>query len=352
MTFKSRVQQFWEWFAQNSERLHAVVSAGESSTIAAEVSAKVEDLGPGFAWVFGRGETKGQESFTLSGEGVLHKQLLTQYWLTLAPELPQWTFYSARQPGSIEGICMDIGERRFDPMEFWLTPHVDLENEQIDLVIWHPLFTELEEKERWMPVFLFLDEALGEFGTDKWIGEMKLNDQRLSDAMPLKELLPYVAKVSEEKGWKKYDPGEEVVLFRMKEPHNRFRRADTITWGTACPALVKEFFEADGELEDPLAGTGAHYIYVAFNIGFLPRGEEAAARGAIEDALDEALRSAGSGRLLGGGFGARSAYIDLLIFDGTASLDIVQKVLPERQVPAGSTIEYFAHERRGHRLVI
>jgi hypothetical protein len=203
-----------------------------------------------------------------------------------------------------------------------------------------------------MPVFLFLDEVLGEFGTEQWIGEIKLHDQRLSDAIPLKELLSFVKGVGAEKGWKKYDPGEEVVLFRMKEPHNRFRRGDMMTWGTACPALVEEYIEAEGKLEDPLAGTGADYIYVAFDKSFLPRGQEVHARGAIEDALDQALRGASSGRLLGGGFGQASAYIDLLIFDGAASLDIVRKVLREKQVPAGSTIEYFAHERRGHRMVI
>jgi hypothetical protein len=135
VTFKSRVQRFWDWFAQESDRLHAAVSTGKSSTVASEVSAKVDELGPGFAWVFGPGETKAHESFTLSGEGVRHKQLLAQYWLTQAPQLPQWTFHSARQPGSIEGTCMEIGDRRFDPMEFWLTPTVDSEAEKIDLVI-------------------------------------------------------------------------------------------------------------------------------------------------------------------------------------------------------------------------
>jgi hypothetical protein len=352
LTFKSRVERFWVWFSAEAPRLYAAASTGKSPTLAAEVSAKIDELGPGFAWVFGRGDVAGTESFTLSGEGVLHKQLLAQFWLSQAPRLPQWVFYSARQPGSFEGVCMDIGDRKFDPMEFWLTPAVDTEAEKIDLVIWHPLFAELGERERWTPVFLFLDEVLGEFGTQQWIGEIKLHDRRLNDAIPLKELLAFVKGVAVEKGWKKHDPGEEVVLFRMTEPHDRFPRADILTCATACPDLLKDFVEAEGRLDDPLAGTGAHYVYVAFATDFLPKGQEASARGVIEDALDEALRSLASGRLIGGAFGRRFSYIDLLIFDGAFSIQTITDVLKEHQLPVGSSIEYFAQERRGHRIVV
>ena len=76
------------------------------------------------------------------------------------------------------------------------------------------------------------------------------------------------------------------------------------------------------------------------------------ARGEMEEVLDEALKTSVSGRLLGGAWGTTNAYIDLLLFDGPASLEIVQQVLREKSVPAGSTINYFAKEKWGYRIVL
>ncbi len=326
-TFKTRVQRFWEWYAQVSPRFYQVIEAGKCPTLAEEVSAKVDELIPGFAWVFGPGADGQGHSFTLSGEGNLHRQLLAIYWLAHAPSLRGWTFYAARQPGSIRGQRMEIGGRKFDPLEFWVTPFVALDEKKVD-------------------------EALGEYGTQQWIGQIKLNPQRLADSIPLEELPEFLRRVEAERGWKKLPPGESGVLYRCEEPHGRFLRGDIAIGSTMHPRLINEYLEAEGEMEDPLSGTGADYVFVAFDARILPAGAEATARGEIEDRLDQALKASASGRLLGGGWGTTNAYIDLLLFDGPASLEIVQQVLREKSVPAGSTINYFAKEKRGHRIVL
>ena len=351
-TFKTRVQRFWEWYAQVSPRFYQVIEAGKCPTLAKEVSAKVDELIPGFAWVFGPGADGQGHSFTLSGEGNLHRQLLAIYWLAHAPSLPGWTFYAARQPGSIRGQRMEIGGRKFDPLEFWVTPFVALDEKKVDITVWHPLFDSMEERERWTVWFLFLDEALGEYGTQQWIGQIKLNPERLADSIPLEELPEFLRRAEAERGWKKLLPGESGVVYRCEEPHGRFLRGDIAIGSTMHPGLINEYLEAEGEMEDPLSGTGADYVFVAFDARILPAGAEATARGEIEDGLDQALKASASGRLLGGGWGTTNAYIDLLLFDGPASLKIVQQVLREKSVPAGSTINYFAKEKRGHRIVL
>jgi hypothetical protein len=118
------------------------------------------------------------------------------------------------------------------------------------------------------------------------------------------------------------------------------------------PRLINEYLRAEGELKDPLAGTGADYVFVAFDGRGAPPGDQSGARGKIEDALDQALRACASGRLLGGASGTSRAYVDLLLFDGAASLEIVRQVLQEQPLPAGSSLNYFAKEKRGHRFVI
>jgi hypothetical protein len=203
----------------------------------------------------------------------------------------------------------------------------------------------------WGILFLFLDEVLGEYGTQQWIGEIKLNDGKLAEAMPLQELGDFLKKVETDTGWTKFPPGEAWVLY-SQEPHDRFPRGDIVVGRTVHPELVNKYLAAEARLEDPLAGTGADYVFISFDVSILPEGQESEARGAIEDSLDLALGSAASGRVIGGAHGARFAYVDLLVFDGEASLDIIQQVLREKNVPAGSSIDFFAKEKEENRIVL
>ncbi len=80
-TFKSRVQEFWRWFAEAASRYSETIAAVACATLTTEISAKVNALADGLAWEFGPGAGGGGHSLTLSGEGNLHRQMLTIYWL-------------------------------------------------------------------------------------------------------------------------------------------------------------------------------------------------------------------------------------------------------------------------------
>jgi hypothetical protein len=64
------------------------------------------------------------------------------------------------------------------------------------------------------------------------------------------------------------------------------------------------------------------------------------------------LKSDSNGRLLGGAFGTQNAYIDLLFFDGGKSIETVRQVLKDQNLPSGTSINYFAKEKRGHKIVL
>jgi len=109
ITFKTRVELFWEWYAQVGPRFLETIEAGRCADLAGEVAGKVGELLPGFAWVFGPGANRVGHSFTLSGEGDFHRQLLTIHWQSQAPVLPGWTFYAARQAEGIAGKRIKFG---------------------------------------------------------------------------------------------------------------------------------------------------------------------------------------------------------------------------------------------------
>jgi hypothetical protein len=344
-TFKQCVEAFWAWYASVADRFYQEIEARRCAGLADEVSENVDKHLAHFAWVFGPGAAGKGHSFTLTAEANRHRQFLTQYWQGRAPKLPGWTFYPARQPGELGSIVLDGSQLRFDPIEIWLTPFLDDQDEEIDLTVWHPLFARMTEKQRWMVVFLFLDEALGEYGTQERIGELKLNNERLAQAIPLAELAGFVAQTENAKGWKRYIPGECGSTYRINDDESSYPRSDVFVGSSTNISLIREFIKANGQLPDPLAGTGADFIYVAFPATHLPKGEEVAVRGRIEDALGESLRSAASGRLIGGAMGRRNAYIDLLVFDGNKSLELVREVLLRERLPRGTTINFFAKEK-------
>src|SRR5579859_3884295 len=97
LTFKARVRDFWQWYSGVAPRFLKTIREGNCALLASEVSERTDRLYKGCAWVFGPG-INGGESLTLSGEGVLHRQLLIQFWGSQVPSLDGWTFYPARQP--------------------------------------------------------------------------------------------------------------------------------------------------------------------------------------------------------------------------------------------------------------
>jgi hypothetical protein len=351
-TFKARVDRFWQWYASVADRFYRTIEEKRVHELPDELSAKVNEVIEGFAWVFGPGE-EGGHSLTFSGEGSLHRQLLAAYWASRAPKLKGWTFYGARQPSpDVEGISLRVGDDSFDAKAVWLTPVVNSETERIDITAWHPLFPKLDERSRWTILFLLLDEALGEIGTQNWIGHIDINDQKLSGAIPLGELRAFTERVHAEHAWKKGGSGAHWSVYQLKEGPTDAPRGDIFVGSTSIMPLIRDFMEGGGQMKDPLAGTGADYVYIAFDISFLPKGGEADARGEIEDALSAVLGPAGSGQHIGGAMGRRLAYIDLLLFDGANSIALVLETLRRQGLPEGTSINYFAHEKRGHRVVL
>jgi hypothetical protein len=353
LTFKTRVAEFWRWFAKNADRFYATIEDKRCRDLQPEVTKQMNLLTPGGgAWVFGPGANDIGHSFTFTGEGNPDQQLLAAYWLSQAPSLPGWTFYSSKQRSTdIKGYKIRFNELEFDPLEFWLTAYVDEQEEQIDLVVWHPSFSKMEERARWMAIFLYLDEVLGELGTQSWIGEIKVSDDRLADAMPLTEFAAFVDRVVADHDWKLSTPGVMWHSYELKEIGSGPLRSDIIAGSTCLFPLIQSI--KDGHVDpDPLAKTGAEYVYIVLPKSALTPGQEVASRGIIEEALESAFEGKSAGRLLGGAIGRDHAYIDLLLWDGANSLKIVEEVLRKQGLGAGSSIEYFALSRAGERIAL
>ena len=328
ITFKQRVDKFWAWFTKHADRFYQTIEDGKCPDLGTEFQEACGSLLPGFAWNFGPGENGGH-SFTLSGEGDLNRQILTSFWLSRAPQLNGWTFYSAKQATeSLEGKRIDVADMSFSPEELIFVPRIDREEEKINLQLWHPNFKQSDDELKYTLAFLWLDESLGETGVQNWIGEITFKKPGLfSKGKPLTELAGYVNQLQAQEDWEKFPPDQTYSTYSMPEPSEAFPRADTIAGSTCNMRLIGEFLSTAGEMESPGKEVGADFAYLAIDPSVFPDGKQVEVRGEIEDTLNSTLESKASGRVFGGAFGFRAAYVDIVLFDGEESLKLVHGVM-------------------------
>lgn len=346
-TLKERVEGFWKWYSANAERFHATIQAKRCRDLTEETSEAVDKHLPGMAWVYGPGQGAGEESFTLSGEAILPKQFVAEYWLSRAPKLKDWIFHSSRQPSkrwSDFSIRLEAGHE-FKPEEFWLAPYVDTDAENIDVKVWHPSLHRLDHKTRMTALFLILDELLGEHGTQNWIGDINFSEEHLKTSIPIAELPELIQETQKEHGWKKYPAPETYSSYRLKPQDQPWPRSDTVAGTTRHFSLLRGFFEAEGPCDHPLPQLGVDYIFVSIKTSHFPKGAEVNGRGEIEDAIIEALEAEGAGISLGGATGSENCYMDFALYDGDRSLEMVKSVLRQHKVPRGTTIRFFTTDR-------
>ena len=341
-TFKTRTGQFWDWYAVEAEHLRGAINSGEAVAIGATVSARVHEFMPGFGWHFGPGAGSDEHSFTLTAEGDAHRQLLTRHWKSRAPTIPDWTFHAWTQPKrNIQHAMMRLGGREVMLGDYAVAPEVDDEGEIVHVEAWHPAAHEMGHEQATLFLFHALDGVLGELGTEQWLGGIEMVPERPDGSMPIGDLPRFLADLAAKTGWIKSEPGELEVGYKPPETDVSFRRSDTTIGRTRHMKLIEQHFGSADRIEDPFPGLGAAFVWADIGLIHFPKGDEVAARRHVEDALEGALGSAGSGFVLGSAFSRTRAYIDVLIYDGQAALDAIENVLRERNVARGARIEPF-----------
>ncbi len=356
-TYKQRVELFWQWFAESADELVLNIDHGQAdldldrtenlesapeakSEIAQTVNAVMDMWLPGFNYVFGSEAGKGY-SFTLSPNGDVDLRFLAEYWLSRAPKIENWRFYSSRQPGLDGDINIEIEGVNFPSADVRFGVEVDQEAEVIDVVVSHPNFVEDDDINSQV-AFIFLDEALGEIGTEMWIGKIELAGAESKTPIAIKSLATEVVSLASMHQWEKQTPDKTYTGYSVEKPGEGYPRSDTIAGATCHFKLVGEFMEHEGLLNsDPIAPYGARFVYLAIDSTDFDLEDEVQQRVNIEEQLNELLIERSSGRVLGGATGISHAYIDLLLVDGEASIDLVQQSMELQNLATRYRVEPF-----------
>jgi hypothetical protein len=340
-SLKQRIGSFWSWFSYNAERYTQCLCDGEYEGVHAEVAAAIEELLPTLAWSIDPSPTG--LVFTLSGEGNSYRQFITCEWLRRAPQIPGWTFSAARQPAvRIRDIKLQYsaGEDVFRPREFWVSPHTDVEQRRIHLTAWHPQAERLSAKIRSMGLMLMLDEVLGEFGTEGYIGSITFSDKELKQALPITELREHCAAVAAQEKWSLTAPTERYIPYHLssEEPREQAIRADILHGQSRCTRLVKEWMQHKGPIPHPLPSLGIDMVCVMIPAAHFPEEQRDAWSDEIARLMQEQLMSEHAGLHLGTAVGGLYVYVDFILHDSAQGHQILRHVLQELCLPADSCI--------------
>ena len=354
MTFKTKVQQFWQWYETIAGRLYESFETGGFMELHQEFSGKLSELMPDFAWVFGPGPADaGGHSFTLSAGGEPNHQFLTEYWQSQAPKLKGWTFYASRQPGNLSPDAgFEIGDRNYSFQDVFIATETDEENEKVDLLFFAQDLVDVEDDLKHHVMFLMLDEVLGEYGTGQWLGALEFTDSIPDNAKCILELRDVLHDLELQYGWEKIPPTEAASLYKVPEIAESFPRSDTLFGSTVNFSVIGEHLNSMGETPDLLEGTGADFVYVSFDSSILPDGAQVDFRANIADTIEPLLQAEAVGMHLGGAFGAINSYIDFLLFDTQRGMEIIVDSLKEQGLPVGTSIEFFAKSKREMGIVL
>lgn len=344
-SFKMRTQEFWNWFTANASHFHAELSRNACDQIVPDVESKLNELFPDMAWVFGPGESETAHSFTLTGEGFMPKQLLACQWHQMAPDLPGWNFYPAKQPTSperLKGIAIQLrGGKQLDADKLVIASVFDKEQNVFDITCSHPEFQGMGDEERNFLLMLLLDEALGEFGVVQYIGAIEFGPPTPnSKVMSLVEFPTYLEHARKYHDWEPRSIMNSYTLYELPNQNTKRPRADSIGGTSLIPDVVGEYLERGKPLKnDALRKLGAEIAYLQFPTSNLDPEQLVDSRSRIEDAIQDALEEQHSGRTLGGGIGTQNSYIDLLLTDGTRSRDIVMEAVKQFALHGKVSIE-------------
>jgi hypothetical protein len=166
---------FWSWWVTERDRLATAIDGGTGGRdLAGEITAAVQTIHPEMAWGLAPGRTA-RHAFFVTPEGRADLRRLALRWLETAPPPDAtWEFHASRQAVptlkrlEIAGASVDLGAMQ--AATAW-----DTARQRLDVRLWRPAFSGLQQQARLQVAFLFLDNVLGEDEVERWIGRIEVD---------------------------------------------------------------------------------------------------------------------------------------------------------------------------------
>lgn len=336
-SYCERVSDFWNWFAENEEKLSQYIEnvrENDSEKI-------VSFLGSGLNLAISdcHFETGGNFEVSLASDGSLAMMFLTNYLCRNMPEAfnDKWHFnpWKPAMPGAEVGI----GGIRLGAEDILLDVSISEESRRLNLLFYNETLTNLDEEQAYHVFYLVLEATLGENICMGYIGFVEMAEAPNEAMMPLSELDGFLKKILEESGdplEEDYNPCLNYSGYGIEPSENTNPRFDIIAGFTCLPDLLDEYYAAeDRSIFELFKNSGAKAVFMTMNRkNPEDHTEDLELRNTIADRLEtEILGEPGNGNeigvILGQAIGLSHCYIDLLLYDEKAFLEKAGQVLQD-----------------------
>jgi hypothetical protein len=334
-TIVAQIDAWWDAFAAKLGEFDRLFNGQSQWDLVAWMGENLQRIDARLMWEFGPGASGGHR-LVITPEADHHLRPLVDEILTRAPTLPGWSFFAHRGPEGVEQMTLAMKNRTGAEPAFTGVGLTAGECNRIDLAFQFP--QSLLHRDRDLAhtqAFLAAESLLGEDLSTDWVGV-------LSAAAEVAQPLPagalrraFIMLGAEQRSRLPAQPfldrleslaWTEIDL-KPKKQEDYLHRYDLGAAVTCAPDLWRNAHSSQLFWSGRFSRSGETFCYLKIDRGGPLRRSAVGKRIQIEDALNQALRPARLGCVIGGGSGRRYNYIDLALTDVRAAADIIRSVL-------------------------
>ncbi|MFL5342222.1 MAG: hypothetical protein ACJ8F7_18910 [Gemmataceae bacterium] len=332
----AKIDSWWEAFRGKAAALDELFRGQSNWEVAPWMTRHLGDIDARLTWEFGPDHVTGGHQLVVTPES--HKQLrpLVATLIDRAPALPDWSFSPYRLPESLDMARQLVEAKTGEPLPERLTVRANAgELNRIDVVVESPGFPRSDKQQALHQAFVLVELLLGEEVLDKWVGTIEVERSRPGKhSLPPERLKPTVDalvvaaldQLPSQPLWAEPSPDQGSVLKLEPGKQDDYpAKDDLLVASTVYPQILVASLNDPTFYSERFSRHDERFAYLKID------GREGAGtfadRSAMEDALEDALRPAGVGWVIGGGTGLRYSYIDLALTNVGQAADLARRVL-------------------------
>ncbi|MGK7379629.1 hypothetical protein ACSFXN_17575 [Planococcus sp. 1R117A] len=191
-TRKNKIEAFWRWFEKNEETYFELAEENREELFD-ELQQKLQKVNKHLVFEFSAEPENGKREFIISADGMVEAFDAVFDLQEAAPELERFEIIAFRQP-SLEEFSVHYGNKELTWEDVYYTALQDIEQEEVNMMLYIKGLTEENEEEIIPLVFILLDSVIGEYNTGVHVGRVEFHPfEAHPNARPLhtlKEFFP------------------------------------------------------------------------------------------------------------------------------------------------------------------
>jgi hypothetical protein len=342
-----RIDDWWQAFQARMTDLEALFQRRKQWDLPGWMHRTLGAVDPKLMWEFGAAPRG--HYLVVTPESARHLRPLVETLLQRAPQLKGWTFRAYRQPESVEAAAQTVEARVGGPL---CPAHAQarLNDENLVELVYQSAEAAGDEQQALHAAFVASEGLLGEEALEKWVGSIETTSEPGEGRwLPLERLQPTVdcliESVRDQLPDQPYfrleeEPTGALLELKPRRAEDYPFRYDLLTAATHLLPMWKSAHSGRPFYSERFSRCGERYGYLKID-GIGLKQTAVADRSAIEEAVDEALRSAEVGAVVGGGTGLRYSYVDVALTDVAKAAAALREVLRRRQLGKRTWLLFF-----------